>query len=637
MCGISGICNFERKPSLETVKKMSLKLRHRGPDDEGCFINDYVCLGHTRLSIIDLNKSKQPMIDENNKNVLIFNGEIYNFKELKNELKQLGYKFKTDGDTEVILKSYKEWGMECLKRFEGMFVFIIWDNKKNELIVARDRMGEKPLFYYYSRENGLIFTSEIKAFLAVKEIKQKLKLNEESLNQYLSLNYLINNQTFFKDIYSLEPASYLIINKNNIKNIKSIKYWNLENYFKNKTEDSYETCIKKINELIATSTRKRFFSNVTNGVFLSGGLDSSTLSYQLNNIENDNFDAHNIAFKEVDFDEYRDAKIISDFFNVNLFSYNIPIADQLANEFPNIVEAMDQPMSDTSFIATYYLSKFSSKKSKMVLSGDGADELFCGYDTFIADKFRNFFPKIKFKLNLIPNILNYLFKSKVSKVGINYKINKFINGVSHEKNHSHVLWREIFTLFEKKKIIKSDHYKHMNYNFLNYIDEQNKLVADLNYIDRYLYIDLKTWLPNDILYKIDRSTMYNSQEARVPFLDSKLVEYCSSLPVKSKLNFFKRKRILRDAMANKLPNKTLFKKKSGFNSPIGVWLQETGKFKEMSYYLIKTKKMQNIFNTDEIEKIWKSHQDNKFDESFKIFNLMCLSQWLENNSLSGNL
>ena len=177
----------------------------------------------------------------------------------------------------------------------------------------------------------------------------------------------------------------------------------------------------------------------------------------------------------------------------------------------------------------------------------------------------------------------------------------------------------------------------MNYNFLNYIDEQNKLVADLNYIDRYLYIDLKTWLPNDILYKIDRSTMFNSQEARVPFLDSKLVEYSSSLPVKSKLNFFKRKRILRDAMANKLPNKTLFKKKSGFNSPIGIWLQKNHKFKEMSYYLIKTKKMQNIFNIDEIERIWKSHQDNKFDQSFKIFNLMCLSQWLENNTLSGNL
>ena len=244
MCGISGICNFENKPSLETVKKMSLNLRHRGPDDEGYFTNNYVCLGHTRLSIIDINKSKQPMVDENSKNVLIFNGEIYNFKELKNELKQLGYKFKTDGDTEVILKSYKEWGTECLKRFEGMFVFVIWDNKKNELIVARDRMGEKPLFYYYSRENGLIFASEIKAFLAVKEIKQKLKLNEGSLNQYLSLNYLINNQTFFKDVYSLEPASYLIINKNNIKNIKSIKYWNLENYFKNKTEDSYETCKK---------------------------------------------------------------------------------------------------------------------------------------------------------------------------------------------------------------------------------------------------------------------------------------------------------------------------------------------------------------------------------------------------------
>ena len=561
MCGISGICNFKKKPSLETVKKMNLELKHRGPDDEGYFTNNYVCLGHTRLSIIDLNKSKQPMIDENSKNVLIFNGEIYNFRELKNELKQLGHKFITDGDTEVILKSYKEWGIDCLKRFEGMFVFIIWDNKKKELIMARDRIGEKPLFYSYSNENGLIFASEIKAFLSVQELKAKLQLNEKSLNQYLSLNYLISNQTFFKNINSLEPASYLIINKNNIENLRSIKYWHLENYFKNKTKDNYQASIKKISELIEGSTKKRFFSNVTNGIFLSGGLDSSILSYQLKNTESDNFDTHNIAFKEADFDEYKDAKLISEFFKANLFSYNIPIANQLVNEFPNIVDAMDQPMSDTSFIASYYLSKFSSKKSKMVLSGDGADELFCGYDTFIADKLRNFFPKITSRLNLITYILNFLFKSKVSKIGINYKINKFINGISYDKNYSHVLWREIFTLFEKKKIINSDLDEHMNYDFLNYIDEQNKLVSDLNYIDRYLYIDLKTWLPNDVLYKIDRSTMYNSQEARVPFLDSKLIEYTSSLPINFKLNFFKRKRILKDAMINKLPKMSFLKKK----------------------------------------------------------------------------
>ncbi len=562
MCGISGICNFKIKPSLEVVKKMNLKLRHRGPDDEGYFINNYICLGHTRLSIIDLNKSKQPMIDENNRNVVIFNGEIYNFRELKDELKQLGYKFKTDGDTEVILKSYNEWGIECLKKFEGMFVFVLWDNKKNELLIARDRIGEKPIFYHYSQNYGLIFASEIKAFLSIEKLKAKLKFDERSLNQYLSLNYLVNNQTFFNNIHSLEPSSYIVINQNNIENIKPKKYWYLENYFKEKTKDSYQTSIDKICELIENSTKKRFFSNVTNGIFLSGGLDSSIISYQLKNIDNKNISAHNIAFKEADFDEYEDAKAISNFLDTNIFSYNIPIANQLVNEFPYIVDAMDQPMSDTSFVATYYLSKFSSKKSKMVLSGDGADELFCGYDTFIADKIRNIFPKIpSSRLNILPNLVGFFFKSKISKVGFNYKINKFLNGISHNKDHSHILWREIFTLIEKKKIIKSDFKKYMNYDFLDYFDDQNKLVSELNDIDRYLFIDLKTWLPNDILYKIDRSTMYNSQEARVPFLDSKLIEYTSSLPTKFKLNFFKRKRILKDAMSNKLPKRLFIKKK----------------------------------------------------------------------------
>ena len=392
MCSISGICNFEKKPSIKIVELMSNSLSHRGPDDCGFFQNENIALGHNRLSIIDLQKSKQPMLDQKNKNIIIFNGEIYNFKELKTELKSLGHKFDTDGDTEVILKSYNQWGIECLKKLEGMFVFCIWDDKKKNLFIARDKFGEKPLFYHFSKKYGFMFSSEVRSFLQLKDIKSSLGFNPESINEYLSLNYLINNKTFFNDIKSLSPSSYIILNLRNYgKEIETKKYWFLEECFKKKTNDTFEQASKKINFLLEKSIEQRMFSDVDNGVFLSGGIDSSTISLKLKEIDNHLMSAHNILFKEKKFNESEDARTVAEYLNIDLNHYEIPIENDFVNEFPKIIDAMDQPMADTSFISTYYLSKYSKNKSKVVLSGDGADEIFGGYDTYLADIYRKFF------------------------------------------------------------------------------------------------------------------------------------------------------------------------------------------------------------------------------------------------------
>ena len=638
MCSISGICNFEKKPSTEIVELMTKCLSHRGPDDSGFFQNENISLGHNRLSIIDLQNSKQPMKDEKNKNIIIFNGEIYNFKELKSELQSFGHKFDTEGDTEVILKSYTQWGVECLKKLEGMFVFCIWDEKKKQLFIGRDKFGEKPLFYYFSKEHGFMFSSEIRSFLEVEKIKQELRLDTESINQYLSLNYLINNKTFFREIKSLSPASYIILNSTNFKNEISIKkYWLLEEHFKKKTNDSFSEASEKINFLLEKSIKQKMFSDVENGVFLSGGIDSSTISLKLKKIDNHKMSAHNILFKEEKFNESVDAKIIADYLNVNLNHYEIPIDDDLTNEFPKIIDAMDQPMSDTSFVSTYYLSKYSKKKSKVVLSGDGADELFGGYDTYIADIYRKFFPQINLKSNLLKELPNKLFKTNLGKVGIEYKINKFVNGLHFKDHHSHILWREIFSHEEKKKLFNKFDKDLINHNFLDYIDRQIQKVKNLHYLDQYMYIDFKTWLPNDILYKVDRSTMFNSQESRLPFLDSKLVEYVCSLPIKYKINIFERKKILRQIIKSSLPKSLLKKKKSGFNTPIGLWLINNKKFKDMAHDLLSTYFMKNLFNYDELINIWDSHQNMKIDQTYKIFNLISLSQWVINNNLDNKL
>ena len=573
MCSISGICNFEKKPSIQIVELMTKSLSHRGPDDNGFFQNENISLGHNRLSIIDLQNSKQPMKDDKNKNIIIFNGEIYNFKELKSDLKSMGHRFETEGDTEVILKSYSQWGTECLNKLEGMFVFCIWDDKKKQLFIGRDKFGEKPLFYYFSKKHGFIFSSEVKSFLQVEEIKKELRLSADSINQYLSLNYLIDNKTFFNEIKSLNPASYIILNSKNFKNeILIKKYWFLEEYFKKKTNDSFNQASEKIDFLLEKSIKQKMFSDVENGVFLSGGVDSSAISLKLKKIDNHIMSAHNILFKEKNFNESVDAKIIADYLNINLNHYEVPINDDLTNEFSKIIDAMDQPMSDTSFVSTYYLSKYSKKKSKVVLSGDGADELFGGYDTYIADIYRKFFPQINLKSNFLKEIPNKLFTTKLEKIGMDYKINKFVNGLHFKDHHSHILWREIFSYEEKKNLFNKFDKDSINYNFLDYVDRQTQKVKDLHYLDQYMYIDFKTWLPNDILYKVDRSTMYNSQESRLPFLDSRLVEYACSLPIKYKINIFERKKILRQIIKSSLPNSLLKKKKSGFNTPIGLWL-----------------------------------------------------------------
>ena len=638
MCSISGICNFEKKPSIEIVELMTKLLSHRGPDDSGFFQNENVSFGHNRLSIIDLQNSKQPMKDNLNKNIIIFNGEIYNFKELKSDLQSLGHKFETEGDTEVVLKSYNQWGIECLKKLEGMFVFCIWDNKKKQLFIGRDKFGEKPLFYYFSKKYGFMFSSEIKSFLQVKEIKDELGLNLDSINQYLSLNYLINNKTFFNEIKSLSPASYIILNALNFKKeILIKKYWFLEEYFKKKTKDNFNQASEKIDFLLEKSIKQKMFSNVENGVFLSGGIDSSAISLKLKKIDNHIMSAHNILFKEKKFNESTDAKIIADYLNINLNHYEVPINEDLTNEFPKIIDAMDQPMSDTSFVSTYYLSKYSKKKSKVVLSGDGADELFGGYDTYKADIYRKFFPRISFKSNLLKEIPNKIFKTNLGKIGMEYKINKFINGLHFKDHHSHILWREIFSYEEKKKLFNKFDKDLINHNFLNYVDRQIQKVKDLHYLDQYMYLDFKTWLPNDILYKVDRSTMYNSQESRLPFLDSELVEYACSLPVEYKINIFERKKILRKIIKSSLPKSLLKKKKSGFNTPIGLWLINNKQFKDMSHDLLSTKFMQDLFNYDELINIWDSHQNMKIDQTYKIFNLISLSQWVINNNLENKL
>ncbi len=638
MCGILGWCNFNANPDLSLLRDASLYIKNRGPDHYGEYTNDQISLVHRRLSIIDLStNSNQPMIDEKTGNVLIFNGEIYNFEELRNDIIKISNKniFKSRGDSEVILIGYRIYGLKkLLEKLEGMFVFSIWDEKNKLLHIARDRLGEKPLFYTRDKDGGIIFSSTVKSLISIPNVKENLQIDETSIDQYLSFNYLLFEKTFFKGISLLQPGCYLTFDRLTKDKLEEKAYWKIENCFRNKRykDLSFKDAKEKFSHLMKNSLKKRVHSDVTIGTYLSGGIDSSIISLNLKNISNQKMLAHNISFNEKKYDETKYAEYISKTVNHDLKIYSMPSPKEISLDFSEIVEAMDQPMADTAFISNFYLSKFSKKYSKVVFTGDGADEMLCGYETYLADVFKKMFEKIPpIMTNSIKKILTFFYKlNPDEKVSFNYKINKFFENLYNDPRETHISWRSIFNENEKQKL-SSNYIKEKV--FLEKIFEKYKLVEDLNYLDQHMFLDLITWFPNDILYKVDRTTMHHSQEGRMPFLDTNIIEFCCSLPLSYKLNLFNKKYILKDILKQSIGRKNLNRKKSGFNSPIGTWIKKDKIFQELTYSLLTSENLKNYFKKTELERYFDDHLKGYQDNTYKIFTIMVLSQWMINNKL----
>ena len=420
MCGILGWCNFQDKRDIQNLRRASKFIKSRGPDAIGEFIGNEISFIHTRLSIIDINnRSDQPLKNDKSGNIISYNGEIYNYKLLRKDLENnFKVKFKTMSDTEVILVGYEIYGIDLLlSKLDGMFAFAIWDNVKKKLILARDKFGEKPLFYLNDNSNGLIFSSNVSSLILMMEDNER-KISQESLYNYLNLSYLIGDKTFFNQVKQLEPSSYLVFDKNtNLKKIKIHKYWKLENLvLQDKKNLEIKEATLVFEELFFKSVNKRMTGDVELASFLSGGVDSSLITLNMSKNLNSSFISHNLNFPQKNFDESQYAKSLSDSCGVDLYSHEMPNAKQIALDFENIVKAMDQPLADTAFISNYYLSKISSKTSKVILSGDGGDELFGGYETYKADYFKkliNYFPN--FFIKFINNNFILKFNSSYKK------------------------------------------------------------------------------------------------------------------------------------------------------------------------------------------------------------------------------
>jgi len=593
MCGIAGKLVINPFGNcFKTVSDMCQIMAHRGPDNQGVEKCGNFVLGHRRLSIIDLSEdANMPMFSDDEQYCITYNGEFYNFKEVREELEKKGYFFKTNSDTEVLLKAYIEYKEECLNKINGMFAFAIWDNRSKSLFLARDRFGQKPLFYHKDNKGNFSFASELKAFKVDNSID--LSYSVESINTYLALGYILNPATQYEQVYSLEPATYMYLDsKANI--INKVRYWDYNKTFDNKIKRNEKIIAEELNEYLRQAVYRRMISDVPVGSFLSGGIDSSTIVSFMKEKHKGELHTFSVGFEQKSYSELEDADKVAAWIQTK--HHGIIVGKDNHRKLLNdSLKVFDELFSDNSLIPMVEVSKLASQYVKVVLSGDAGDELFGGYITYKADKL------LPWAKMFIPRFLrNELSRNRKiissKKIGVQFKMQQFLYGSKYDFRKAHYSWRLIYKPEERVKIL-GEKYRELVYDtdplrkFMDYY----KQVSHLDELDQHLYVDAMTWLTDDILVKVDRSSMASSIEARAPFLDIDLVNYASSIPSDLKLNKFNSKYILKKALINQIPDFSIHKKKSGFNSPVNMWIdrEESNEFQDFNKYVLNNK-LKNI-------------------------------------------
>lgn len=596
MCGITGIISNE-KNKKKLIKDMNDKIIHRGPDAEGFYVDDKVALGQRRLSIIDLSGGNQPIYNEDESILIMYNGEVYNYKELKEELTE--YKFKTNSDTEVILHGYEKWGKELPKKLRGMFAFAIYDKNKEEVFIARDHFGQKP-FYYYKNEDVILFGSEIKSFLAHPKFKKEL--NKELLGPYLTFSFTPTDETFFKGVYRLPQGHTMTINVND-------KSFEIERYFKpdfTSTNESLEEVSNKIYNAMEESTKYHLISDVEVGSFLSSGVDSSFLVSLARPDK-----TYTIGFDEAKYSEIDYAKDLTDKLNIKNISEKIT-KEEYMEVLPKVYYHLDEPTADGCAIAVYFLSRLAAKDLKVVLSGEGADEFFGGYNSY-DDNFYTALPL--FVRKTFAGICKILPKNKITR----YIIRR---GLSLEEGYVSI--NRTYYDDELKEVLKSNNYL-KNKDIVKDVYDEYK---GYNKLDRMLAIDIRYWLSNNILTIVDRMTMAHSIESRVPFTDVEVFKISSSLTKKHKVSDGTTKVALRNAAKKIIPNEAYKKKKLGFPVPIREWIREEDFYNEINNAFDKDISKE-LFNNDYLHRILDEHKNKVKDNYRRIWAVYSFLKWYE--------
>jgi asparagine synthase (glutamine-hydrolysing) len=621
MCGINGLLALNKIDNLsEQLTAMNNLIIHRGPDAAGEFVEDSgnysIAMGMRRLSIIDLSTGNQPIYSEDSSKVIVFNGEIFNYKMLKEQLINQGCIFKTNSDTEVILKLYEKEGVQSFGKLDGMFAFSIYDKTIGKVYIARDFFGEKPL-YYTKSEASFVWGSELKSL--VKILPSKPEIDATSLSLYFQLTYIPAPFTIYKDIHKLEANHYIELDCNENKYL----IIEIDKPISKFTFQSKKEATKVTHDLVQKSVLSR---SIPLGTFLSGGVDSSVVSLCLAQQQEKKIDTFSIGFDKKSFDESDKSRLVSKLINSNHHEFIISEKNLTAN-IDEIILNFDEPFADSSALATYLVSKKTKDYVKVALTGDGGDEVFGGYNKYymgkLNQKYTTLIPQSIHRRGL--SLANKLLASKEDSRGLKFKANRLLKSINYEGDFYYNIISLGFNEYELKEIIQSNIYKP---NTLNYY--KNIINAKNNTIENFRAIDKQLSLEGDMLVKVDRTSMLASLECRAPFLNKELWDFTNQLPDSYLINGWDKKHILKEAFKGYFPKEFLNKSKKGFGVPVGDWLRSELRSELLSYidkvFIIK----QNIFQFDVISKMVEDHLSSKMDNTFRVWTYYCFQKWYKN-------
>jgi asparagine synthase (glutamine-hydrolysing) len=623
VCGIAGVLNFDgSSPDPELVRRMNQALAHRGPDGEGCLVRGHVGLGHRRLAVIDPTPGgDQPMASPDGGAWVTYNGEIYNFRETRRLLEQHGHRFRSKSDTEVLLRSYQQWGVDCLERLNGMFAFAVWDERERRLWLARDRLGVKPLFYC-RLPRSFVFASEIKAILCHPEVERALDF--EALAYFLALNYTPAPHTLFKAIRQVLPGHHVSVDLTG--QVRDTEYWDV--VYREVEPRSAAAWTESFAQLLEDSVRLRLVSDVPFGAFLSGGVDSSCVAYWMSRHMSSPVKTFSIGFDHESFDERPYARQVARAIGAD--HYDEVVTADAAALLPTLVWHAEEPTADSSMVAVYRLAAMTRRFVTVALSGDGADEILAGYETYRASNLHRLYRLLPrfLRERVIAPLVRGLPVSD-AKLSLDFRLRRFVAAGELPWEDAHATWRMIHDAEQRRRLLgpvweepgaRADPIDLYRAAFARTTARKP--------LDRMLYVDTRVYLPNDMLVKVDRMTMAHGLEAREPFLDYRLVELAAQIPPELKLKWmYKGKHLLKASMRGRLPDAILDRRKAGFNVPKARWIRQGLKPFVMDHLTRRRVQAMAILDAGVVEAMLDEHFAGRADWSHQIWGLLTLVLW----------
>ncbi|MBA2377985.1 MAG: asparagine synthase (glutamine-hydrolyzing) [Blastocatellia bacterium] len=623
MCGIVGIINNGKAPvDREVLERMNCAITHRGPDDDGYYINETVGLGMRRLSIIDLAGGKQPIHNADRTKWIVFNGEIYNYRELRADLEKRGHKFYTNSDTEAIVHLYDEFGHESLEHLRGMFAIAIWDDAAKELFLARDRVGKKPLLYSHRPNGDLIFGSEFRAILQHPAIGREV--DDQAIDAYLSYLCVPAPMTAFKQIRKLEPGHWL---RWKAGKIEMQRYWLPD--FSKKVKITETEAIEETTRILRESTKLRMISEVPLGAFLSGGVDSSSVVALMAEESSKPVKTFSIGFEEEDYSELKYAKRVAE--HVGAEHHEFVVQPDALEVLPMLVEHYGEPFGDSSAIPTYYVARETRKHVTVALNGDGGDESFAGYERYAAMQLAEAYGRIPgvVRKALIEAPLGLVPTSELNRSRAR-DAQRFVKAAGMPRNERYFRWMSTFNTEAKEGLYTTEFEGRLGaYEPRAVLDEWFGKANGSGLLDATLLTDQMTYLPNDLLVKVDITSMANSLEARSPFLDHHLIEFAASLPESLKMRRMKPKSLLKKVASRLVPPEVIYRRKMGFGVPVGKWFRSEMKAFVRDTLLSEKALKRGIIRPDRMKQYVDEHTSAEKDHAFQLWTLLMLELWFQ--------